>query len=180
MMYYYQSPYLKDRGLHPHRSGQQQSSGGKRYNSQEGLYTTPPTASASRYTRAASLDTPTSSSYLASPPHHNSSQHNHYGHHTSRQAGGARGSHPTNSSTKTGHQPQQGESIQGMLNNFSKALGKSQLKYDIIIHFLPIFLYLISVIIVGALTYLPVVFVRSAKPVIVHISWYGILLLAHL
>ena len=181
MMHYYQSPYLKDRGMHPHRSGQQQqSSGGKRYNSQEGLYTTPPTASASRYTRAASLDTPTSSSYLASPPHHNSSQHNHYGHHGSRQAGGARGSgsHPTNSSTKTGHQPQQGESIQGMLNNFSKALGKSQF-FWLSFNLFPFFVSDLCNN-CGALTYLPVVFVRSAKPVIVHISWYGILLLAHL
>lgn len=120
-MHYYQSPYLKDRGL---RSG----SSGKRYNSQEGLYTTPSTSN--RYTRAASLDTPTSSSYLS--PTSTSHLHNHHGGyqqqlHGRQPARGGPGQPATtnNSSTKTGQQQQQGESIQGMLNNFSKALGKT-------------------------------------------------------
>ena len=73
-----------------------------------------------RYTRASSLDTPTSSavSYLQSPPH----SYQHQEHHSSHQQKQARfAGGPNGTSSKN----QQGETVQGLLNNFSKALGKN-------------------------------------------------------
>ena len=121
-MHYYQSPYLKERGAigsgrhHPNKRQPHQYNSSDLYGHSTSNQQQPP-----RYTRASSLDTPTSSS--AGYDHSTSQIHNHSSSYRQQSGSKAAGSaaQANNSSTKTA---QQGESIQGMLNNFSKALGK--------------------------------------------------------
>ena len=108
-MYYYQSPLLKqERGLR----------GNKRH-PLEDAYGSPATdryRSSYHGARAASLDTPTSSSYLSPTSTSNNYSRNSKSFFSSQPAASGATGNKTNS---------QGESISGMLNNFSKALGKS-------------------------------------------------------